>query len=218
MAVNTAKFLGIVSVVLFASAGTLRFWNAWLYLALQFAWLEGGAAYFLRRDPALCERRLTQDEQGEKETTQKIIIAVVRALGLAMLAVAGLDRRFGWSAMPLWAVAAGVALFAAGGAFVYVVFAENSHTSSIIEVDPSQTVVSSGPYSVLRHPFYAGTLLMGLGTLLVLGSFWAALLLPPGWALLAARILAEERFLARELPGYSEYMARTRRRLIPGVW
>jgi protein-S-isoprenylcysteine O-methyltransferase Ste14 len=218
MAVNTAKFLGVVGVVLFVSAGTVRFWEAWLYLVLNLAWLRVAGSYFLRKDPALVERRLIQDEHGEKEVVQKRVMTVFRVLGVITLVLAGLDHRFGWSAVPGWVVAAACVLFVAGAAVVFAVFLENTYTSSIIEVDAGQTVVASGPYRVLRHPMYAGTLLMGLAMPLILGSYWALLLLPPGWALLVVRILAEEQFLSRELGGYAEYMGRTPKRLIPGVW
>lgn len=215
---NTAKFLGMVSIVLFASAGTFRFWQAWLYLALHLVWLTVAGWYFLKKDPSLVERRLMQDERGENEKSQRTVIAMMRVLGVVSLAVAGFDRRFAWSAVPIAAVVAGGALFLAGTALVFAVFAENTYTSSIIEVDSAQTTVTTGPYGVLRHPMYAGTLLMGLATPLLLGSYWAALLIPPGWALLVVRIMAEERFLSRQLSGYPEYMGRTRCRLIPGVW
>jgi protein-S-isoprenylcysteine O-methyltransferase Ste14 len=215
---NTTKFLAVVAVVLFVSAGTLRFWQAWMYLALNLAWLAVAGVYFLRRDPALVERRLVQDEQGEKEKAQKVVMAILRVLGAATLVVAGLDRRFGWSTVPPALVVAGAVVFVAGTALIFVVFLENTFTSSIIEVDRRQTVVTTGPYRALRHPMYTGTLLMGVATPLVLGSYWAALLLPLGWALLAVRILAEERLLSEKLRGYGEYMQRTRSRLIPGVW
>jgi len=90
--------------------------------------------------------------------------------------------------------------------------------SSILAVDPRQTVVTTGPYRTIRHPMYTGTVLMGLATPLVLGSIWATLLIPPGWTLLVARILAEERLLSVRLPGYAEYISKTRTRLIPGIW
>jgi protein-S-isoprenylcysteine O-methyltransferase Ste14 len=218
MSVNTAKFLGIVGAVLFASAGTLRFQNAWLYLGLHFGWLTVTGRYFLNRDPALVERRLLQDEQGERRADQRKIMATMRVLGLFTLVVAGLDRRFGWSPVPVAVVAAAGVLFVAGASLVFAVFAANTYTSSIIEIMPGQTVVAKGPYRVVRHPMYAGTLLMGLATPLLLGSYWAALMLPPGWALLAWRIRAEEQLLARELSGYAQYMDRIRNRLIPGVW
>jgi protein-S-isoprenylcysteine O-methyltransferase Ste14 len=218
MAVNTTKFLGIVAAVLFVSAGTLRFPGAWLYLVFNLVWLTVTGAYFLEKDPALVERRLTQDERGEKEVVQKRVMAVFRVLGVLTLVLAGLDHRFGWSAVPVWVIAAACALFVAGAAVVFATFAENTYTSSIIEVDAAQTVVATGPYRVLRHPMYAGTLLMGLAMPLMLGSYWALLFLPPGWALLVIRILAEEHFLSHELRGYADYMRRTPRRLIPGVW
>ncbi len=218
MTLSTAKFLGITGIVLFVSAGTVRFWQAWLFLGLHLAWLKIAGWYFLRRDPALVERRMTQDEGGEKEKLQRIVIRVLRLLGAVMLVVAGLDHRFGWSVVPLAGVVAGGVLFVAGAAVVFAVFRENTYTSSIIEVATDQTVVDTGPYGILRHPMYTGTLLMGIASPLLLGSCWAALLLPPGWVLLAVRILAEERLLARQLPGYAEYMGRTRSRLIPGVW
>jgi protein-S-isoprenylcysteine O-methyltransferase Ste14 len=177
---NTAKFLAILAVVLFVSAGTLRFWQAWLFLALNLVWLAIAGAYFLRRDPALVERRLVQDEKGEKETVQKIIMAITRVLGAAMLLVAGLDRRHGWSNAPPAVVAAAAIVLAAGTALVFAVFRANTYTSSIIEVEPHQTVVATGPYRALRHPFYAGFLLMGLATPLVLGSYGRRCYCRPG--------------------------------------
>jgi len=218
MTLNSAKFLGITGLVLFVSAGTVRFWQAWLFLGLHLAWLKVAGWYFLRKDPALVERRMTQDEGGEKEKVQQVVIRVLRLFGAVMLVVAGLDHRFGWSVVPLAGVATGAVLFAAGAAVVFVVFLENTYTSSIIEVATDQTVVDTGPYGILRHPMYTGTILMGLATPLLLGSYWAAIMVPPGWVLLVIRILAEERLLARRLPGYAAYMGRTRSRLIPGVW
>jgi protein-S-isoprenylcysteine O-methyltransferase Ste14 len=218
MTLNAARFLGVAGLVLFVSAGTLRFWQAWLFLGLHLAWLRVAGWYFLRKDPALVERRMTQDEGGEKEKVQQAVIRVMRLFGAVMLVVAGLDHRFGWSVVPLAGVVAGGVLFVAGAAVVFAVFLENTYTSSIIEVATDQTVVDTGPYGILRHPMYTGTLLMGLASPLLLGSYWAAMLIPPGWVLLAIRILAEERLLARQLPGYAEYMGRTRSRLIPGVW
>ena len=218
MTLNTAKFLAVLAIVLFVSAGTPRFWQAWLYLALNLVWLTVVGVYFLRKDPALVERRLTQDEQGEKQKVQKVVMAIFRVLGVTTLVVAGLDHRFGWSAVPPALVAAGCIVFTAGNVLVFVVFLANSYTSSIIEVAAAQTVVATGPYRALRHPMYTGTVLIGLGSPLVLGSYWAALLLPAGWALLVVRILAEERLLSEQLRGYADYMGKTRSRLIPGVW
>jgi protein-S-isoprenylcysteine O-methyltransferase Ste14 len=142
----------------------------------------------------------------------------MNVFGAAMLVVAGLDRRFSWSAVPTSIVLVACIVFVAGSVLVFVVFRANTYGSSIIEVQKGQTVVATGPYRTLRHPMYAGMILMGVATPLVLGSLWAALLVPPGWVLLVVRILAEERLLQDRLPGYREYLSATRHRLIPGVW
>ncbi len=215
---NSAKFLVVLAVVLFPYGGTLRFWQAWVYLGLQAAWLTTCGHYFLKTDAALVERRLTQDEQGEKDMTQRVLIATLRSLGVATLVVAGLDHRFGWTTVQPALVAVACAMFAAGTVLVFAVFRENTYTSSIIEVDPRQKVIATGPYRALRHPFYAGTLLLGLATPPLLGSYCAAIFIPPAWALLVVRIFAEERFLSDRLPGYKEYLSKVRCRLIPGVW
>jgi len=217
-ALNLTKFLLVLAVVLFVSAGTLRFWQAWLYLGLQLATMTATNLYLLKKDPALLERRLKLDEQGEKERAQRVVMMLFRLFGLAMLILAGVDRRLGWSAISPAIVAAAGAVFIAGVLLVVAVFRENTYTSSIIEVDARQTVVTTGPYRIVRHPMYAGMLLSGLATPLLLGSTWAELFLLPGYALLIVRLLAEERLLSERLAGYKEYMGRTRRRLIPGVW
>jgi protein-S-isoprenylcysteine O-methyltransferase Ste14 len=217
-AINATKFLVTIGIVLFAAAGTLRFWQAWLYLALHLTGIAATNLYLLRNDPALLERRLTLDEQGEKEKVQRTVMVLMRILGLAMLLLAGLDHRFGWSAVPPALTAAAGAVFALGLLIVFKVFCQNTYTSSIIEVGARQTVVTTGAYGIVRHPMYAGVLLTGVVTPLLLGSYWTALVLPPSTALLVVRILAEERLLAERLPGYSEYMSKMRSRLVPGVW
>jgi protein-S-isoprenylcysteine O-methyltransferase Ste14 len=212
---QSAKFLLVLALVLFASAGTLRFWQAWVYLGLHLASLVVTCAYFVAKDEALVERRR---DRPETESVQKLIKGGMNLFGAAMLVVAGLDRRFAWSSVPASLVLVACFVFAFGSALVFVVFRANTYGSSIIEVQKGQTVVATGPYRALRHPMYTGMALMGMATPFLLGSFWAALLVPPGWVLLVVRILAEERLLGDRLPGYREYLGVTRRRLIPGVW
>jgi protein-S-isoprenylcysteine O-methyltransferase Ste14 len=212
---QSAKLLLVLAVVLFASAGTLRFWQAWVYLGLHLASLAVMGAYLVARDPTLVERRR---DRPETERVQKLVRGLMNVFGAAMLVVAGLDRRFSWSAVPTSIVLVACIVFVAGSVLVFVVFRANTYGSSIIEVQKGQTVVATGPYRTLRHPMYAGMILMGVATPLVLGSLWAALLVPPGWVLLVVRILAEERLLQDRLPGYREYLSATRHRLIPGVW
>jgi protein-S-isoprenylcysteine O-methyltransferase Ste14 len=215
---NNAKFVVVLAVLLFVPAGTLAYGRGWLYIGLHVVWLAACGAWFLRRDPALVERRLIQDERGEVDPKQRAILSMMRVFGAAMHVVAGLDRRFGWSHVPLAATAFGVLLFATGCAIVFAVFRANTFTSSIIAIEPNQRVITSGPYGVVRHPFYAGTLVMGLGIPLVLGSLWSFLFVAAGWVLLVVRILAEERFLTENLKGWADYAQGTRSRVVPGVW
>jgi protein-S-isoprenylcysteine O-methyltransferase Ste14 len=198
---HMARFSLVLAVVLFGSAGTLRFWQAWLYIGLQIVTMTATNAYLARRDPALLERRLAI-AKGEKERAQRIVMALVRGLGVAMLVLAGLDRRFGWSAVPPAVVTAAAVVFVLGVLVVVLVYRENTFTSAVIEVDEGQRVVSTGPYRLVRHPMYAGTLLMGVATPLLLGSYWAELQLPVSFAVLVVRLVAEERFLAERLAGY----------------
>jgi protein-S-isoprenylcysteine O-methyltransferase Ste14 len=109
-------------------------------------------------------------------------------------------------------------LVAAGFFVVYRVFRENTFTAGTIEIAEQQTVVSTGPYAVVRHPMYAGALILLLGTPLALGSWWDLLSLFPMTAVLVARLLDEEEYLARGLRGYREYCQKVRFRLLPFVW
>jgi protein-S-isoprenylcysteine O-methyltransferase Ste14 len=135
-----------------------------------------------------------------------------------LLLVPGLDRHFGWSHVPVAAVGIADALVVVAFLMFVVVFKANTYTSGIVEVEAGQEVISSGPYAVVRHPMYAGALLLFLATPLALGSWWDLLLVVPMAAALIWRLLAEERFLSNQLKGYRAYCARVRFRLLPGVW
>jgi protein-S-isoprenylcysteine O-methyltransferase Ste14 len=137
---------------------------------------------------------------------------------LAMLVVAGADHRIGWSSVAPAVLAAAYLGVGSGILVVFLVMRENAYASGVVEVATGQPVIDSGPYRVIRHPMYAGYLLVAAATPLALGSYWAELAFVPLAALVTARLLAEERFLAARLPGYAEYMARTAHRLIPGVF
>jgi protein-S-isoprenylcysteine O-methyltransferase Ste14 len=215
---NLIKLSAVLAVVLFTSAGTFRFWQAWLYLGLQIVTMAATNRYLLRNDPALLERRLALDETGEKDGVQKIVMGLSKLVFAALIAVSGIDRRLGWSAVPPAVVVAAGALFVAGTGIMFRVFRENTYGSSIIAVEAQQTVVATGPYRLVRHPMYVGALLMALATPLALGSTWAELLFPVALGLVVARLLAEERLLSEQLRGYPEYMKTTRARLIPGLW
>jgi protein-S-isoprenylcysteine O-methyltransferase Ste14 len=174
--------------------------------------------YLLEKDPALVERRLAQGERGEPETGQRLIVRLMGTLFLAMFVVAGLDRRMALSHVPTALLVVAYALVGAGMLVVFLALRENTYSSSVIEVEPGQTVVVTGPYGLARHPMYAGFLLMGAATPFALGSYWAGALVVPLVPLGVMRLLAEERLLCERLPGYEAYMERTPYRLVPGVW
>ena len=207
--------LAVMGLVLFLPAGTLRFWEAWVYLAILFIPMAGVAIYFFRRSPEVMERRL---RTREKEKTQKQFTLAGLFLFAAAFLIIGFDRRWDWSAVPpALVVVADVMVVLGYGIFVLVI-RENRYLLRVVEVEAGQRVISTGPYAVVRHPMYAGVLLLYLFTPLALGSFWA--LIPFGLiaALFPIRILNEERVLLRDLEAYADYMKKTRFRLIPGIW
>jgi protein-S-isoprenylcysteine O-methyltransferase Ste14 len=208
----------LFAAVLCASAGTLSYWQAWAYAGFHLSVMLATNAYFLRVDPSILERRLRLPEKGEGEPAQKARIAAIALSTLAMLVVAGLDRRNGWSHVPAAAIALAFAANAVGSILLFLVMRENRFAGSTIGVDADQHVVTTGPYRLVRHPMYAGFALIGVTTPLALGSFWAELLVGPLLAAIVARLLHEERLLAERLDGYAQYMKVTRARLVPGAW
>ncbi len=214
-----ALFLFIVmGLALFLGAGTLRFWQAWVYLGVFFAGVTGITAALVKHDRKLLERRGSVGPLDEREPRQKAIQAVAGALFLGLLLLSGLDRRFGWSAVPVALVLASYAFIAAGLVVIHLVFKENTFASATIQVEKDQRVVSTGPYAIVRHPMYSGALVLILFTPLALGSSWSLLMGIPFSAVIVARLLDEERQLRRDLTGYEEYRAQVRFRLIPRIW
>jgi protein-S-isoprenylcysteine O-methyltransferase Ste14 len=137
---------------------------------------------------------------------------------IGLIVVPALDHRFAWSHMPPYAALAGDVLVGLGWLAVFFVFKENTFTSATIELAPGQKVISTGPYALVRHPMYAGALVMLVGIPIALGSWWGLLVIMAMMPALIWRLLDEEKFLARNLPGYEEYQRKVRYRLIPHVW
>lgn len=208
---------GVVAVaaMLFLPAGTFRYWQAWVYLLILFVPLGVFAAYLFLRNPALLERRM---RTREVEPEQRKIIALSSTVLLTAFILPGFDRRFGWSAVPTWLVLVSDAVVLLSYALVVWVQVTNEYAGRTVEVEQRQRVITSGPYSVVRHPMYLAILLMYGFSPLALGSFWAMLvvaLLPP---VLIARIVNEENVLLRDLEGYAGYRKAVRYRLLPGIW
>jgi protein-S-isoprenylcysteine O-methyltransferase Ste14 len=213
-----ASLAVVMGLLLFMPAGTIYYWQAWVYLGIFFGASLLTTIYLLKRDPALLERRLKGGPAAEKRRSQKVIMLVVSAGFIALLLVPALDYRFGWSRVPLIGVFVGELLVVIGFSFIFRVYRENTYSSATIEVAPGQRVISTGPYAVVRHPMYASGLLYLIGTPLALGSYWGLVALVGMLPFLIWRLLDEERLLANELPGYREYQHEVRHRLVPGFW
>jgi len=207
-----------LAALLFIPAWTLAYWQAWLFMAV-FVCASGALTVYLAiHDPKLLERRMNVGPRAEKEPAQKIIMVLATLGFIAMLVFPALDYRFGWSPVPASVSVLGDALIALGFLFTFFVFKENSYGASTIQIAEGQTVISTGPYAFVRHPMYAAALVMLLGIPLALGSWWGLFALLLVLPVLIWRLLDEERFLRQNLPGYPEYQAKVKYRLLPFVW
>jgi len=210
--------LPLFFALLLAPAGTLDYWQAWVYGILFTATTIGIGLYFFKRDPRVVARRMQVGPTAEREPAQKIIMTLVLAGFVLLLVVPGLDHRWHWSSVPTWLVLVSNILVVLGLLGTAVVLKQNSYAASTITVEAAQPVVSTGLYAIVRHPMYAAALIMVAFTPPALGSYWGLLVVIPMIPVLAWRLLDEERFLRRNLPGYTDYCQRVRYRLIPGVW
>ena len=208
----------VMAALLFLTAGTIRYWQAWVYLTVFFGASVLITLYLAKNDPALLKRRMSGGPWAEKERAQKIIMVFTSIGFIALIVVPALDFRFGWSAVPPSLVAAGLMLVAIGYTIIFFVYKENTYGSATIEVAQDQKVIATGPYSVVRHPMYAGALFYLIGTPLALGSWWGLVPFVATLPFLIWRIFDEEAFLVRNLPGYAEYRNQVRFRLVPGIW
>ncbi len=212
-------FLAIImGAILFISAGTVRYWQAWLYLSVFFVCCLAITIYLDKSDTELLKRRLDAGPAGEKQKSQKIIQFIAQFAFIAIYVVSGLDRRMHWSAIPTYvSVAADVGVMI-GFYIVFRTFKENTFTAATIEVSEKQKVISTGPYAIIRHPMYSGALLLLLSTPIALNSLWALFTFIPMCIIIIARLRDEEKFLKRNLNGYSAYCDQTKWRLIPGLF
>ena len=208
----------IVGVLVFMPAGTLWYSEAWLFTAVLVGCSLAITAYLGIVDPKLLESRMNAGPGAEKEHSQKIIIAFVLLCFAALPVVSAFDHRFGWSHVPPYIVYLGNALIILSYVGFYSVFRENRYGAATIQVAEGQRVITTGPYALVRHPMYSWALVMTAGIPLALGSLWGLLIVVPNVAAIVARLLDEEKFLAKNLSGYTEYMRSVRYRLVPLAW
>jgi protein-S-isoprenylcysteine O-methyltransferase Ste14 len=206
-----------LAALLFVPAGTLDYWQAWLFMAVFVCTSGAITAYLAIHDPKLLERRMNVGPRAEKEPAQKIIMVLATLGFIAMLVFPVLDHRFGWSPVSASMSILGDVLIALG-------FCSSFSCSGKTATAPPRSRLPRGKPSLRRarmrswHPMYAGALVMLIGTPLALGSWWglfALLLISP---VLIWRLLDEERFLRQNLPGYMEYQTKVKYRLLPFIW
>lgn len=208
----------MLGLFLFVPAGSLNFWQAWVYSIVFLVSSAVITFYIWKNDPALLERRSEIGVVEEKEKTQKIIQGFAYIGFILILVIPALDHRFGWSHVPFFIVIFGDILVIAGLYLYFLVLKENTFASATIEITTDQKVITTGPYSIVRHPMYLGALIMLFGTPLALGSWWSLVVVVLYVFALVTRIRDEEKFLSKNLQGYDEYRQKVRYRLIPLLW
>lgn len=208
----------VMAVTLFLSAGSLSFWQAWVYLSIFTICTVLITGYLLKYDQKLLARRAKAGPTAETQRSQQVIQSLASLFFIGVFVVAGLDYRFHWShVLPVVSLTADV-FITLGFLIVFLVFRANSYTSAVIEVAREQQVIATGPYRMVRHPMYSGASLLLIFTPLALGS-WVALPLSMVLILIVViRLVAEEKFLSANLVGYKAYLQATRYRLVPLIW
>ena len=212
---KTVAGVVLIGLLLFLPAGTMHYWNGWLFCAVLFIpVLIMGVILFLKA-PDLLRKRL---QEKEEQTEQKTVVALSGLMFICGFLLAGLDFRFGWSHMPQWLVYGAAALFVVGYALFAEVMRENAYLSRTVEVQENQEVIDTGLYGIVRHPMYFATVLMFNAMPLILGSYVSFVIFLVYPFLIAKRIRNEEEVLEEGLLGYTSYKNKVKYRLIPFVW
>ena len=210
----------VFALLLFVAAGTVDWPACWVFLVLFFGPAALLTAITARRDPALLAERMKPPIQKGQPVWDRIFLVILAVLFLSWLVSMGLDARDRWSQMPDWLRALGAATMMVSWWICYRVFGANTFLAPVVKIqaERDQTVISTGPYAIVRHPFYAGAILLLVGSALLLGS-WAGV---AGAGLIALgieiRIPGEEHELRLHLAGYNDYAAHVRYRLVPHIW
>lgn len=224
MSLNLKAWIGSIvlafamALLIFVPAGTIHYWQGWNFLGVFFGASTPISIYLMKHDRELLRRRLSGGPIAEKQKTQKIIMMFTSLGFIGLMVVPALDYRLGWSHVPLAAVVAADLLIVIGFYIVLIVFKENTFTAATIQLESDQKVITTGPYAIVRHPMYAGSLLYLVAMPVALGSWWGLVVFVAILPFLAWRLFDEEHFLSKNLAGYAEYCAKVRWRLLPHVF
>lgn len=203
----------IMWVILFIPAWTIKFWQAWILWSGFSIITFSITAYFINRNPEFLARRT----KGKEENIKKKSPLFLKLYYIGFI-LPGIDFRFNWSKEPLWLVILSNVIVFASYIFIFYVFKQNTYASTTIQVEDNQNVISSGPYSIIRHPMYLGMILMSLFIPLALGSYYSLIPMLLIIPITAMRVKNEEEILLRELKGYKNYCLKTKYRIIPFIW
>ncbi|MET0474087.1 MAG: isoprenylcysteine carboxylmethyltransferase family protein [Mycobacterium sp.] len=210
--------MAFFGLALFLPAGTLHYWQAWVFIAVFVPTTMFPSLYLAVKHPAALQRRMKGGPTAETRPVQRIVMTATVLSVVVQLAVSAFDHRFGWSSVALPVVVLGDVLVAVGLLLAQLVIVQNAYAAATITIEEGQPLVSSGLYGMVRHPMYLGALVMMVGTPLALDSLWGLVVLIPAWFALAIRIGDEEKMLIAGLAGYDEYTRKVRYRMLPGVW
>ena len=221
---NSAKtivWMIFTGAVLFVPAGTLDWRDGWIFMAEMVIGSLLSILWLAWTDPALLKDRLGGAFQKGQVFWDKVFMSIMMLSWYGWVVLMALDaKRWGTSHVPEWVNDVGAVLIPIGFVAVLWTFRQNSFAAPVIKIqkERGQKVISTGPYSIVRHPMYAGALIYMLGMPLLLGSWLGLAVLPLIVGLLMIRTFIEERALRKDLPGYDDYAARVRYRLLPYVW
>jgi protein-S-isoprenylcysteine O-methyltransferase Ste14 len=205
----------VVAALVIGPAWSLDYWQGWLFLASLYIPMLCVMVYMLMHERKLLEKRINPVEKREPQVWVQFINTF---LFIAAMVIAGLDHRFGWSRLPVWAVFTSDAMMLAGYYAFIRIMLYNEYASRTIEIQKGQKLISTGPYAVIRHPMYTAGIFMYIFVPLVLGSLWALIPILMFPITLAFRIIDEEKALIKGLKGYRRYMKKVKYRLIPFIW
>jgi protein-S-isoprenylcysteine O-methyltransferase Ste14 len=217
---QTIAWIATMGALLFVPAGTLHWPAAWVFLGAMTLIGVGFGLWLAKTDPALLAERMRSPIRPDQPAADKKFILAFGLFALVWFITIGLNQRFDSSRMPIALQALGLALLIFSSAFIMWVFRENSFAAAVVrlQAERGHHVVSSGPYAFVRHPMYSAAILFMVGVALLLGSWWGTAMSPIFLVLFGLRTRIEEDTLMAGLPGYADYAARVRYRLVPGIW
>ena len=213
----TKYLIGVlmVGVLVFLPAGSFAYIEGWIFMGILFIPMFFAGIVMMIKSPDLLKSRL---KAKESEGTQKIVIGLSLLMFIGAFVVAGLNFRFKWLELPLWSSIVGAGVFLIAYVLYAEVLRENAYLSRTIEVQEGQKVVDTGLYGVVRHPMYMVTMFLFLSMPFVLGSLFSFFIMLVYIPIIVVRIINEEKFLEKELAGYTEYKKKVKKRLIPFIW